>query len=96
MTKRNQPITIRGVTYATRKDAAKVLGIHPATLNQAIKRGTQDKCGLGVNKPVKIRGIMYESREAAGRAFGTSGSNITRREVFGTLHRAGMRGRYKK
>jgi hypothetical protein len=51
------PVTIRGVTYPSRADAAKALGIHPNNISASAKKGTLDLVGLG-------RGVNWKGARA--------------------------------
>ena len=46
---RERPVTIRGVTYRSRTEAAKALGVAVSTISNALKRGTVENVGLGKN-----------------------------------------------
>ena len=43
------PLIIRGVTYESRAEAAKLLGVSRNTIYKALKRGTLENVGLGTN-----------------------------------------------
>lgn len=80
--RKSGPIVIRGVSYATQSDAARALGVSPATISLAKTRGRLDAVGLGVKsgapaKPTKIRGMMFLSREAAAEYLGVQPGDIT-------------------
>ena len=46
---RERPVTIRGVTYESRTEAAKALGVRANTIYKALKRGTVENVGLRKN-----------------------------------------------
>lgn len=46
---RNQPITIRGVTYPNQRAAAVALSVAQSTVNSAKRRGRLDTVGVGSN-----------------------------------------------
>jgi len=69
------PITIRGVTYPSRAEAAKALGITYEALRRAINANKLDTVGLnprGKNhgRKVHFNGKRYPSIAAAARATG--------------------------
>ena len=71
------PITIRGVTYPSRAEAAKALGITYEALRRAINANKLDTVGLnprGKNhgREVHFNGKRYPSIAAAARAAGVS------------------------
>jgi len=71
------PITIRGVTYPSRAEAAKALGITYEALRRAINANKLDTVGLnprGKNhgREVRYNGKRYPSIAAAARAAGVS------------------------
>ena len=71
------PITIRGVTYPSRAEAAKALGITYEALRRAINANKLDTVGLnprGKNhgREVYFNGKRYPSIAAAARAAGVS------------------------
>ena len=46
---RRRAVTIRGVTYQSRTEAAKALGVAVSTICNALKRGTIEDVGLRTN-----------------------------------------------
>ena len=78
------PITIRGITYKSRSDAAKHLGITYEALRRAIKANKLETVGLnprGKNhgRSVRYNGKRYPSIYAAARATGVSYLTMRRR-----------------
>jgi len=70
-----KPITIRGITYRSKADAAKALGITYESLRKAVVDGRLDTVGLnprGKNhgRKVHFNGKRYPSIAAAARATG--------------------------
>jgi hypothetical protein len=63
-------ITIRGVDYASVKEAAKAMKVSGSTIYFARANGTLETVGLGLGNtmPVKIRGKTYPSVKAAAKA----------------------------
>ena len=87
-----KPITIRGVTYPSRKAAAEALGVHTRTIYAAARVGALESVGLQVDRPprlsdmpVTIRGVTYPSRKAAAEALGVASQTIKRAERNGVL-----------
>lgn len=71
------PVTIRGTTYKSQREAAEALGVSQTTIHFAMLRGTLDKVGLGGHKtrskPVMVDGVRYPSISAAARSLGITG-----------------------
>lgn len=72
-----KPITIRGITYRSKADAAKALGITREALRKAVADGRLETVGLnprGKNhgREVRYNGKRYPSIAAAARAVGVS------------------------
>ena len=72
-----KPITIRGITYRSKADAAKALGITYESLRKAIADGRLETVGLnpkGKNhgRRVRIDGKVYKSIAEAARATGVT------------------------
>lgn len=96
-----RPVTIRGVTYASRAEAGLALGVAAATIGQAERLGYLQTVGLkrtmGVEAggrmphPVTIRGVTYPSQTAAAKALGVSTSRISNAKREGTLDLVGLR-----
>lgn len=90
------PVVIRGRHYPSQKAAAQALGVTPATVNDALNRGTIDRVGLGRAAasavPVTIRGRRYASQTEAARALGVSLATVWRARRRGTLDRVGLAG----
>ncbi|WP_417257370.1 NUMOD1 domain-containing DNA-binding protein [Celeribacter sp.] len=82
-------ITIRGVVYATAREASEALGVGPKAIRMAIARGTLETVGLPKAKPVTIQGKRYESIAAAARAFGVTDAAVRIAIKKGTEHRLG-------
>ena len=75
-----KPITICGVEYPSRAEAAKALGLDPSALYARLRYGWTDddfkrgfqKSPWTTGKPVTILGVEYGSRKEAAKAFGIS------------------------
>jgi len=79
-------VTIRGVTYPSRKAAAEALGVAGQTITNAAKSGTLDRVGRGPLKPgcdpvytlpTTVGGVTYPSRKAAAEALGVTQNHIS-------------------
>ena len=60
----SKPVTIRGITYASKGEASRALGVSLTCITSAERRGTLDACGLMVahnRKPVIVNDIWYPS-----------------------------------
>ena len=73
----SKPVTIDGVTYSSRIEAAKVLGVDRHTIYRWIKRSTLDAESRKEKKhpnavKCSIEGIEYPSKSAAMKALGIS------------------------
>jgi hypothetical protein len=66
-----KPITIRGVDYPSKTEAAKALGIGYEALRKAIVDGRLDTVGLN-GRRVKIDGKTYGSIAEAARTIGVN------------------------
>lgn len=94
------PITIRGITYASRASAATILGVSVRTIHTAAHAGRLDTVGLGHRPkapeyvPVRIRGVTYPSVQAAAKALKVRPCTISNAITRGTLETVGLgRGR---
>ena len=47
MTRRTKPTPIRGVVYASRKEAAQALGVSHTAIRKALEAGRLDRGGMG-------------------------------------------------
>ena len=82
---RRKSVTIRGVTYESLSDAARVLGVSKQAVSYARSKGSLDLVGLNPNlsasqlnsKPVEIEGVEFLSHKQAARALGVLNSDIT-------------------
>lgn len=75
-----QPITIRGVTYSSAREAASALGVSYSAVVEGRRRGRLDSVGLRhstVSKPVTVGNIRFPSRKAASRALGAGKCYVT-------------------
>ena len=79
-------VTIRGVTYASMRHAAKALGVTPQTVSAAAKAGTLEGVGLGplkhgcaprYTRATVIEGVAYPSRTAPAEALGVTRTQIS-------------------
>ncbi len=87
-----KPVTIRGVTYPSRREAGRALGISHQAITKAEKKGTLDTVGFNLSplsKPVTVRGKKFPSISAAARHFGCK--NLTIRRWIGDLPSSGPR-----
>ena len=61
----SKPVTIRGVTYASRGEASRALDVSHTCISSSIRRGTLDFVGLRTpnnnRKPVIVNGVWYPS-----------------------------------
>lgn len=95
-TPQHEPITVRGLTYATRKSAAKALGVSVNTVHTAIHKGRLDTLGLGPRPkapeylPVRIRGRTYKSVQAAARWLKVKPCTISCALARGTIDNVGL------
>lgn len=91
---RLKKVVIRGVEYESGKDAAKALGVTNSCVTHHRRRGTLDRCGVGIGhrplKTVVIRGVEYESISAAAKAFGLNPSTVSYHKKRNTLHLCGL------
>jgi hypothetical protein len=84
---RKIPITIRGVDYASRTEAAGALGLSVSAISKAAIDGNLDTVGTyeetnghklaTATMPVVIRGKRYPSIKAAGKALGIGRQSIS-------------------
>lgn len=76
-------ITIRGVEYATRKEAAAALGVSVSTVHSAVSKWNIDSIGLRKSKPqkrpVRIGSFSAPSVREAERRLGYSHTTILKR-----------------
>lgn len=85
------PITIRGVTYRTVKEAAHKLDITPSAIYNARIGGWLEQVGLGrAVMPIKIRGITYRSAKEAAKALGVHKNRVYHALNDGTLDTVGV------
>lgn len=63
------PVTIRGVSYPSKRAAARALGHSAALICYHERRGTLDRIGVGPGvarrKPITIEGVEFESQSEA-------------------------------
>lgn len=75
-----QPTLIRGTVYPSQAAAARAIGVHHATVHQALERGKPDGIGAGLigrpGIPCYINGKSWPSRAAAARAIGVRPASI--------------------
>ena len=73
-----KPVTIRGVTYESHRDAAEALGVHFSAISKAKSRGYLDTVGLHNDRsiPVVVDDVHYPSISAAARALGLQHADI--------------------
>ena len=60
----SKPVTIRGITYASKGEASRALGVSLTCITLAERRGKLDACGLIMAnnlKPVIVNGVWYAS-----------------------------------
>ena len=71
---RSMPVSIGGVRYSSIKEAARALGVAPATVVARLKRAGEwrDKR----RKPVTVAGRHFNSVREAARAFGVTSETI--------------------
>lgn len=69
-----RPVTIRGVTYASAREAAEALGVRRTTIDAARSRGRLDMVGTGHGtgrkKPFSLGGVSFSNQSEASRALG--------------------------
>lgn len=71
--------TARGITYDSRAEASRALGIHISTLEYHIDRGTVDRAGLRrKTRACDIDGVEYPTLTAAAQATGRTVTSIWR------------------
>ena len=78
-------VTIRGVTYASKGEASRALGVSLTCITSAERRGTLDACGLVVannRKPVIVNDIWYASMLDARVATGMGPKRLKKLAVF--------------
>lgn len=84
--RRHRDIEIRGTVYPDADAAAAALGVHPATVRVAVRRGTLHRVGLGLHgpepMPVRVRGRVFADAGAAAAHFG-----VTRQGIYGVIGR---------
>lgn len=76
------PTIIRGTLYPSQRAAAAALGVHVATVHQALERGRADFVGLAIKgrpgRPCYINGKRWPSQAACARALGVRPATISR------------------
>lgn len=88
---RNDPVTIRGVTYDTAISAAESFGLTVDYIMDSARKGRADYIGIPSHKtrppgptikpyPVMVRGMVFESAEECAKVFGI-GANAVRSAV---------------
>lgn len=95
---RGLPVKIRGIHYISHRAAALALGVHPQTVWQALKRGTEDRISLGrtgaPGAPCYMNGRRWPSQAAASRALQVRPATICRALAQGrTYVRPGQQAR---
>ena len=83
----SKPVTIRGVTYASKGEASRALGVSLTCITSAERRGTLDACGLMVannRKPVVVNDVWYPSMLDARVATGMGLKRLNKLAVFAT------------
>lgn len=81
----SKPVTIRGITYASRGEASRALDVSHTCISSAIKRGTLDFVGLrdaNNRKPVTVNGVWYPSVLRASVETGIGIKKIRKIAVF--------------
>ena len=81
----SKPVTIRGVTYASRGEASRALDVSHTCISSAIKRGALDLVGLRKphnRKPVIVNGAWYPSMLRASVETGIGIKKIRKIAVF--------------
>ena len=74
-----KPITVRGVEYKSRSEAALALGVSISQVRKSEKKGRLDFLGLGKidpSKKITILGVEYKSRREAAKALGLTPSEM--------------------
>lgn len=90
------PITVRGVTYESRRACAEALGVSVKTVHSASSTGRTEFIGLGNRNPnpyelpVCIRGKTYKSIKSAAKAIGVKPCTISTALARGTIDRVGI------
>ena len=77
----SKPITIRGVTYASKGEASRALDVSHTCITASERRGTLDFVGLRTphnRKPVIVNGVWYHSMLRASVETGMSVKKIKR------------------
>ncbi len=85
-----KPVTIRGVTYESRAEAARALGITPTAVTTAVRNNWTDRAGEGRRQPVTIRGVEYVSHTQAAHALGVGVSAVGKAVAAGTTATLGV------
>lgn len=87
-------ITIRGVRYASVREAALALGCSLETVRAGLRSGQNDRIGLGRNHAcqVVVRGQVFENQPAVAAHFGFSTSYVGSLVKKGKIDSIGMRG----
>lgn len=82
----SKPVTIRGVTYASRGEASRALDVSHTCISSAIKRGALDFVGLrkanNNRKPVIVNGVWYPSMLRASVETGIGIRRVRKLAVF--------------
>lgn len=82
------PIRVKGITYPSKSQAAKALGMCLTMLYNRLDRGIPLSKPLKENlrfpKPVQINGVKYKSQAAAARALGMRENTFSARRITGT------------
>ena len=81
----SKPVTIRGVTYASRGEASRALDVSHTCISSAIKRGALDFVGLqkaNNRKPVIVNGVWYPSALRASVETGIGIRRVRKLAVF--------------
>jgi hypothetical protein len=73
-----KPTTINGVTYPSRAEAAKALGLKPDSIRESIRLGRLSRTGTKEKfRPIKLKGETYPSIAAAAREL-----NLPVRQIY--------------
>ena len=82
----SKPVTIRGVTYASRGEASRALDVSHTCISSAIKRGALDFVGLqranNNRKPVIVNDVWYPSALRASVETGIGIRRVRKMAVF--------------
>ena len=87
----SKPVTIRGVTYASRGEASRALDVSHTCISSAIKRGALDLVGMqkanNNRKPVIVNGAWYPSALRASVETGIGIRRVRKLAVFANSQR---------